>query len=277
MKYTLFIVEEQVKFLEYEVLSQDYYILLTRYLFDKIDSPCHSREYITSEKNRLINLSRTIKGGKIYRLEADMDGLYHDAEHSWHDSQFFLILRGLNTIQFIEFAIHLVKKRYWNIDFLNKNLLKENVSFFFKCNNHEDVLVEIDSIVKTEEEKENPPSIRLLVLRMDCAFDNEDYSNLLHASACIFETMAKDIINIESIDNQTLKSFFERYKKDSGLPNEFLDYILMIYERRCSTPLAAHGNTKMPNISKQEAIIIIEMTKAFVKIQYKFNREKVIL
>lgn len=104
---------------------------------------------------------------------------------------------------------------------------------------------------------------------MEASLAREDYSNVLHTSASIFETLAKDVIENPTIQNQTLLSFFEKYKKASGLPEELLNYIQQIYERRNVTPLAGHGSTQMPHIAKEEAVTICEITKAFVEIEYR--------
>lgn len=112
------------------------------------------------------------------------------------------------------------------------------------------------------------PNIEKLLIRLNSALRDDDYPNVLHTSASIFETLAKDIVNLDTIQDQTLKSFFARYRKDSGLPNEILDYIQSIYDARSTTPLAAHGSTKIPIINKKEAITLAEITKAFVRIEY---------
>ena len=111
------------------------------------------------------------------------------------------------------------------------------------------------------------PNIGLLVERMDDALKRGDPAQVLHASASIFETLAKDVINLESIQDKSLGSFFARYRNDSGLPDPILDYILEIYNRRSTEPLAGHGSTRPPNIAQEEAIILAEMTKAFVRIE----------
>ena len=112
------------------------------------------------------------------------------------------------------------------------------------------------------------PNISSLVRRMNHALTKGDYSAVLHSSASIFETLAKVVVGIPSIQDQTLKSFFDRYRKDSTLPDEILDYILAIYESRNSTPLAGHGSTQTPDISRTEAVVLAEITKAFVRIEY---------
>ncbi len=118
------------------------------------------------------------------------------------------------------------------------------------------------------------PNIQILIDRMDDTLRRDDYPGVLHASANIFETLAKDIVGIPSVQDQTLKSFFERYRKDSTLPNEILNYILDIYESRSTTPLAGHGSTRTPSISREVAISLSEMTKAFVRIEYKLREKK---
>jgi len=119
---------------------------------------------------------------------------------------------------------------------------------------------------------EGHPNVAVLIGRMDDDLARDDYAGVLHASASIFETMAKDVVGIPSVQKQTLKNFFDRYRKDSTLPSQILDYILAVYEARNVTPLAGHGSTQMPNLSKEAAITIDEMTKAFVKIEYKLRQ-----
>lgn len=113
------------------------------------------------------------------------------------------------------------------------------------------------------------PNIQVLLNRMENELSRDDYSGVLHASASVFETMAKDITGIPAVQNQTLKGFFERYRQDSSLPDEILDYILDVYESRNTSPLAGHGSTQQPNISKRNAIVLSEITKALVKIEYR--------
>jgi len=115
------------------------------------------------------------------------------------------------------------------------------------------------------------PNIAVLMGRMDDALARDDYAGVLHASASIFETMAKDVVGIPTVHNQTLKSFFDRYRKDSTLPSEILDYILAVYDARSVTPLAGHGSTQIPNLSREATVTLAEMTKAFVRIEYRLR------
>lgn len=273
MKFTKYITQEQIKQLDYEVLSKDFLIYLTRSLLDWVEDVEYAEDII-ARKNRIINLSSTILGDKIYLLESDDMGAYIQAEYDWHDSNFLLIFRKLNTIQFIEFASELLRARYLKIDFLNGALKSENASFRFVKENGQ-FKIEVFNVEEIEEADitEEHPNIRLLVSRMERSLDKDDYSGVLHSSASIFETMAKDVVGIPTIQDKTLKSFFDRYKLDSNLPESILDFILDTYDKRNVTPLAGHGSLEEPNITKEQAIILAEMTKSIVRIEGKLKRE----
>jgi hypothetical protein len=86
--------------------------------------------------------------------------------------------------------------------------------------------------------------------------------------------MAKDVVGIPSVQGQTLKNFFDRYRKDSNLPTEILDYILGAYDLRSTTPLAGHGSTQTPAINRETAISLVEMTRAFVGIEYRLRQKQ---
>jgi hypothetical protein len=274
MKFPKYLTKEQVKQLEFEVLSKDFLIYLTRILLDWTEDTEYL-ESVIARKNRIINLSRTITGDKIYVLESDDMGVYEQAEYDWHDSNFLLAFRRLDTIEFIEFACELLRSGYFDIDFLNVSLKKERASFRFRKNDQK-LEVEVFKLDEIEEAdiSEEHPNIRLLVSRMDNFLENEDYSGVLHSSASIFETMAKDVVGIPTVQDKTLKSFFERYKLDSNLPEPILDYILDTYNKRNVTPLAGHGSLKEPNINKEQSIILSEMTKTIVRIEGKLKGEE---
>jgi len=273
MKFPIYITEEQIKRCEFEILSKDLYIYLTRYL----NNWCEEIDDLSVKimrKNTLINLSRTISGGKIYTLNVNEWAEIFSEEIAWHDSHFFLILRNLSTIEFIEYVGELINLEYLKIQFVNEALQKEVVSFRFAYSNNK-IIVETLSTEEIEKVNLNSEHINIqtLVNRMDNSFLNEDYSGVLHSSASIFETMAKEIVGIDTVQNNTLKQFFERYRKDSNLPEEILNYIIKIYEKRNIIPLAGHGSLIIPEITKQESIILIEMSKSIVRIEYRIQRE----
>lgn len=115
-------------------------------------------------------------------------------------------------------------------------------------------------------------NILYLVKRMDDALIRGDHASVIHTSASIFETMAKDIVGVATIQNQTLKSFFSRYRMDSHLPPALLDYVIGVYDSRNSIPLAGHGSTQSPSLTTEETVTICEITKAIVRTEYKLRR-----
>ncbi|MCK5242501.1 hypothetical protein KAR34_08620 [bacterium] len=274
MRYTRFIKKNDIDKLELEVISQELRVYLTRLLDSRIPYDESETQVRIILLNKIINRARNLRGLPLYILEADDWGNYHPAEDGWHISEFEILFRRLNVIQCIELICELIQWEYFGIDELNELFEKENLSFRIieQSGNLDVVVIPIDEIEETSNGSEHP-NIRVLIKRMDDALKSDDYSAVLHASASIFETMAKDIVGIATVQNQTLKSFFGRYRKDSGLPNEILNFIIGTYENRNSIPLAGHGSTQTPNILKKEAVVLREMTVAFVKIEYTLYTE----
>lgn len=83
-----------------------------------------------------------------------------------------------------------------------------------------------DDAIEQPEAPDEHPNVRKLVPRMDAVMKQSDPAGVLHASASIFETLAKDVVAAPTVQSQTLASFFDRYRKTSGLPSAILDYIL---------------------------------------------------
>ncbi|BDU25172.1 hypothetical protein [Flavobacterium sp. GSB-24] len=273
MKFTIYSTKEQRRELEYEVLSQEFYAYITRHLMHWTEEPEHA-ESIIFRKNIIINLSSTLLTRNIYVLESDDNGFYQEAEYAWHDSNFHLAIRRLDTLQFIEFVGEILDKEIIDLEFINDALKEENASFEF-INKETTFGIKVFPIGEIEAENfgDQHQNIRLLVDRMDNALSMKDYSNVLHSSATIFETMAKEVISSESIQNESLGGFFNKYRNESKLPPVILDYILEIYKKRNTSPLAGHGSLAIPTVTNEEAVILCQMTKAFVKIESELQRQ----
>lgn len=115
-------------------------------------------------------------------------------------------------------------------------------------------------------------NVVVLIGRMEQCLENNDPTGVLHAAANILETTAKDIIKSDSIDNQTLGGFIDKYKKESSLPNEIKDIVGKIYSLRNTMPLSGHGSTKSPSLNMQDAIVIAATTKFIVEIEYRTKK-----
>jgi hypothetical protein len=265
---------DDAKQLEHEVISDELKIYLTRFLEEQIKKIDDSDTQLI-KMNELVNKSRTIIGKSIYVLNADDMGEYLAQEFAWHVGEMALLIRRLNSPQLAEFLCELVNEEWLKIDDLNDLLEQDGVSFRLVRERHDTrvQVMELEEIEEPASEEKSHPNIRLLIARMQTALESDDFAGVLHASASIFETLAKIVISSPAIENQTLKSFFDRYRKDSLLPNEILDYILNIYNDRNVTPLAGHGSTQQPTLTRERAIVLVEMTKAFVKIEHLLSIE----
>jgi len=115
-------------------------------------------------------------------------------------------------------------------------------------------------------------NVIVLISRMEQCLECGDPSGVLHASANILETTAKDIVGTDKIVNQTLGSFIEKYKKESALPEEIKNVVGSIYNLRSKMPLSGHGSINTPNINMQDAIVIAAATKFVVEVEYRIRR-----
>ncbi|SMF22292.1 hypothetical protein [Pseudogulbenkiania subflava] len=272
MKYSIYLSEEDKKQLEYEVVSQEFRVHLTR-LIERNEN--FARHFFMNQ-NWLINRSRTLIGKAIYVLQADDMGGYEDCEYAWHNGEFELCFRRLDTSRLIELLCEVIDRKWLVRKDINNLLEQEGASFrFVKGAGTEVEVISIEKLEEDAPQSNEHPNIRVLVNRMASALDNLDYAGVLHSSASIFETLAKDVVGIASVQGQTLASFFDRYKKDSQLPAEIQAKVLETYKSRNSTPLAGHGSTQAPLISKEEAVTLCELTKAFVRIEYHLLADKV--
>ena len=262
----MYLSEKEKKQLEFEVVSQDLRVFFTR----KIErNPAFVKRGLMS-MNWLVNRSRSLRCASAYVLESDSSGGYDDAEYAWHLGEFELSLRRLDTVRFVEMIAEILQHEWLEIKTVNNYLKKESASFRFTQTN-EGIAVDVFSVDQLEKDTppdEEHPNIRLLVKRMTTGIEHKDFAAVLHASATIFETLAKDIVGIPSVQDQTLGTFFSRYEKDSQLPPELQAKVLATYQSRNKMPLAGHGSTQAPTITEEEAITLAELTKAFVRIEY---------
>lgn len=258
--------------LTYEVVSERVRLLLTRLLRSSTRAESGNVQIIL--QNKAINIANNVLGLPIYKLEAEDGDYYYPEEHAWHNAELELLMRRPSTPELCEILADLIQSGMLMASNVNEVLENENVSFSFSQSQFDDheVRINVQSLEEIEApENDDHPNIRVLIKRMETSLENDDPSGVLHASASVFETLAKDVINIEGVQDQTLASFFERYKKDSHLPTEILDYILETYKQRNKEPLAGHGSTKTPTISGEKAVVLAEMTKAFVRIERQLS------
>lgn len=277
MKYTKYLSKDQATEIDNEFISQDAKVYLSRLLNVNGEEP-----FTTAFRNIIINIARECSGLGNIILETD-DGDYEVPVVAWHAAEFTAAIRRLNTVELLEFLGEILTKNVQErVDekLLNEIFESENSAIRVKVkdgSDHTSVYYDIIPLTDLEKLARNTshPNIRVLIDRMASGISSNDPSAVLHASSSIFETLAKDIVALPGVQDQTLAAFFARYRKDSGLPEPVLDYILNIYKQRNTTPLAGHGSTQSPAITGDQAIILAEVTKAFVNIEYKLKLKNI--
>ncbi|MCK0746823.1 hypothetical protein [Chromohalobacter nigrandesensis] len=267
MKHPIFLSSSDIINLEYEVVSQDLRVYLTR-LIDRNDE---FRRFGMINRNAIINRSRSLAGLPVYVLEGDE---YEPCEYAWHNGEFELALRRNDTAHFAELLCEIVDRGWLSEDEVNAAFIRENSSLRIDESSGEVVVrvLSLEDIVDDSPDEDEHLNIRVLVDRMQSSLNSGDYSSVLHSSASVFETLAKDIIGAPTIQDKSLGGFLEMYKKRTNLPPDMQEKIIEVYNSRNSLPLAGHGSTSSPSFSEEEAIILCELTKAFVKIEYGIER-----
>ncbi|MEC3833641.1 hypothetical protein NQS42_02080 [Bacillus sp. C10(2022)] len=258
------------KELEKEYIPYDTRLKFTRLIRVKCQ---HENEIFTIyQQNRFINIANSVIGRQKYLLEAGPEGDYLRIEYAWHSSEIELIMFRPNTVKFVEIISDYISVNLLNENEVNEILKDGNLSF--KFDKGKLIIKPIEELDELSDEEH--PNIRKEIERMKLLHENKHYSGVLQAAANIYETLAKDILKSnDKIQDQTLRSFFDLYKKHSRIPKQILEYIEEIYNRRNKEPLAGHGSIKEPTVTKENSVVIIEMTKAIVKIERELSNPRI--
>lgn len=269
------LIKREVELLQYEVISDEARLKLTRLIRNLSSSEDDNFKLL--KQNRFVNIANNTLGKPIYVLESDYMGEYQLAEHAWHNGEIELIMRLPTTTKLIEILADIIQEGLLDSDEVNEILSEDGSSVRFEMDYKDNVSVNVMPIEQIDEieDSEEHPNIRKLIKRMENALSDEDYSGVLHASASVFETLAKDVVGLASVQYQTLASFFQGYRNRSNFPEPVLDYIFEIYKRRNVEPLAGHGSTLPPSMKREEAIVLTEMTKTLVRLERKLGMPQV--
>lgn len=276
--YFMGLTKVEKKRLETEVISNEARLKLTRLIRSRSDTSTSDTNVNLINRNRYINVARSVLGMPIYRLEPDDWGIYMNEEWGWHFAETELVMRRPDTAQLVETLADFLQQGMLNVSSVNGILAADNASVRFEVSGMDDnISIRFLSDSEIEEEADEPqhPNIRVLTVRMESAFEQKDYAGVLHASATIFETLAKLTFNNPSVENQTLAGMFEGYRKRSELPEPLLDYILETYKRRNVEPLAGHGATALPTIDLKTATVLIEVTKMCVRLERQLAKQEI--
>ncbi|MDK4272956.1 hypothetical protein QPX44_09060 [Corynebacterium pseudodiphtheriticum] len=225
-----------------------------------------------SKLNSLINRANSLIGIRPYVLKPDDWGEYSASEIAWHENEFEAAIFRLTTPEFIEFVAELVDREFLELDLANSLLSDGNCDVMLRRDTNNQISVDlIENEGAVELSPNSNPNLRQLVDRMDRSIENEDYPNTLSASASVIETISKELLLDKKVSDQSFGSYAEAYAKRTGLPEPVTGWLREIYNWRNREPLAGHGHTAPPTISKNEAVVIAEFTKAFIRVE-QFNK-----
>jgi len=239
---------------------------LTRILRRKISaanaSPIYGQNQITNIVNRAI-------GRPGYILEAGPYG-YEDEEYAYHDGEFSAVLFRPETPELAEVLCELIDEDWLVMNDVNDVICADGCGFTFV--GHEDcgATVELFDLSELPDEQlghSEHPNIRLLFNRMSKAMQDQDWPLVVATGASVAETLAKDIVANPNVQNQSLGGWFQSFRNHSALPNEMLDLLQDIFNRRNVQPLAAHGSTSAVNTTREEAAIVLVIISAAVRLE----------
>lgn len=272
---------KQRQALELEVVPSEARLELTRIIRDRCTTGHGDQTggIALLRENEFINIANQVLGKPIYTLQGDDWGEYHPAEHAWHHGQRELIMRLPSTPQLAEILADYLQRGMMRTKEVNAILEHYNCGFRFRDRGYDETNIEIEIVaaeaIPDHDLTQDHPNVRKLVLRMEAALSASDFSGVLHASASVFETLAKDVMNISTINDQPLGAFFSGYRKRSLLPEPVLDYMLEVYKARNSEPLAAHGSLNPPTVDATQATVLCELTKSIVRIERSLGEQMI--
>ena len=263
--------ERKLRSIELEVVSSSARLRLTRLLrrLTRSDEPSHR----LIRQNAVVNIANTILNRPLYVLESDGWGQYEGAEYAWHQGELELVMRRPDTAQLVETVADLIAEGWLDARDVNEILEADRCGIRFEGGDEDAVVVEIVDVpdLPADAPIGSHPNIRSLFDRLDRAMQDKDWSLVLHTSASIFETLAKLVVSLPSVQNQSLGTFFAAFRKHASLAAPLLDTIEAIYKRRNIEPLSGHGSTADPAITREEALQVAHFTRALVRLHHELS------
>lgn len=268
---TIYLSKDDAISLKYEWIPLSAKVQLTR-LLDRYCPPHVNPHTRIPYLQRIVNLANNLSERKLFDLDPDQLGDYFTEDVARLESEFMICIRRLNPIQFIEFLASVVEYEYIDINDANIILKEVNSSVAIELDTTGRASISILPMTdKSALDNDASPNLRTILSRMDSHLNDEDYAAVLFYSAMAIEYVSKEIYGSSKIYNQSFGSYFKGYKNKTTLPEPVIDWMLEIYKRRNTEPLAAHGSPLPPSITCEEATLIAEMTKAFIRYESRMQ------
>jgi hypothetical protein len=252
--------------LEDEFVSHTARNRLTRLLRRKITAGRGAAIYA---QNQITNIVNRAMGRPGYVLEAGIHG-YEDEEYAYHDGEFAAVLFRPETPVLADVLCDLINEEWLDTDEVNQIVHADGCGFSFGKDHDHGVTVELFDLSELPDEQLSDgghPNIRLLFDRMSRAMRDQDWPLVVATGASVAETLAKDIVANPNVQNQSLGGWFQSFRNHSALPDEMLDLLENIFNRRNVQPLAAHGSTSAVNTTREEAATVLVIISAAVRLE----------
>jgi hypothetical protein len=268
---TIYLSKDDAISLEYEWIPLSAKAHLIR-LLDRYCPPHVNPRTRIPYLQRIVNLANNLSERKFFDLDTDQFDDYFPEDVARLETEFMICIRRLNPIQFIEFLGTVVEYEYIDINDANIILKEINSSVAIELDTTGHLSISILPMAdKSALDNDASPNLRTILRRMDSYLNDEDYAAVLLNSAMAIEFISKQIYGSSKIYNQSFGSYFEGYKNKTTLPEPIIDWMLQIYKRRNTEPLASHGSPLPPSITCEEASLIAEMTKAFIRYEFRMQ------
>jgi len=227
-------------------------------------------------KNSIIAIAHSVMGRPIYTLEAEGGDYYYPSEYAWHNGEFERIFFRPFTPDLVEILCDLLNEKYIEYEAINKIFTDNQVSITFEYNTYEETYsihlfndLFLDEEIPLQDTKSE--NVLQLIDRMNRSLENADYPAVLHASASVFETLAKATLDNDKLKNKTFSKLYTKFRAKTKLSDFYTEKMFEIYKKRGSEPLSGHGHTEKSTLRIEEAIEIAEFTKMIVRIYIKFK------
>ena len=216
--------------------------------------------------NTVINSASDITQRPGYVLEDDGYGMYEPAVVAWHDGEISASIRAMSSAEIAEFSAEMVAHRYLSLESINE--VFEAFNFGARIRRPERGKIEVEILEATDldqtVEESAHQNIRALFARASSNLDAGDYTGVLVAVASALETLSKETVGTSAVANKSMGQFKTEYKAASNLPDPVVDYMHAIFSRRNTEPTAGHGGLGEPTFTRAEAVVMLNMAKAFV-------------
>lgn len=273
----LFLDKESMQKIEYELVPLEAKQTLTRLLRGKCllqnreaTETIGETHFAISFQNDIINRANNIIGRKPYILLPDDHGMIHEFEFIWHRSEFEACIQRLPSYEFLEFLAEITNDRIVDIQEANSLLESFGSTVSLQESGGTVRLVVLEAVQDEDLPEDSNEGLQQLVRRMQSCLNNNDAPGVLHAASSALELLAKDELGESKLNSKPFGKIAKKYKENSSLPTDIIEWVEKIYVERNREPQAGHGTPDSGSFSIEDASLLSELTKALARHHINF-------